>query len=216
MYSNRNGFPASFRPLAAIEGMSFMLMGVLQLAYNQFGLDRDGFRVFVLCAAPRRDILLGKNLSYFPIALGMCAVLVTAVQVACPMRIDHVLAMIPLSLSMLLSLCACTNLISIYTPVHLAAGSTKPSSMKATTMLVQFLMFFVLILVTQAVALSPFGAEALLRLLGRAEGVPVFLLLSLAECALVVVLYRYVIEWQGGLFQAREQKILETVTNRGA
>ena len=45
------------------------LFGVLQLMSNQFGFDRDGFRVFVLCAAPRRDILLGKNLSFAPLAL---------------------------------------------------------------------------------------------------------------------------------------------------
>ena len=51
------------------------LFGMLQLMANQFGFDRDGFRVFVLCAAPRRDILLGKNLAFAPLALGMAAIL---------------------------------------------------------------------------------------------------------------------------------------------
>ena len=45
----------------------FVLFGVVQLMANQFGFDRDGFRVFVLSAARRRDILLGKNLSFAPI-----------------------------------------------------------------------------------------------------------------------------------------------------
>ena len=53
--------PESIRPLVAIGGMVFVLLGVLQLMGNQFGFDRDGFRVFVLSPASRRDILLGKN-----------------------------------------------------------------------------------------------------------------------------------------------------------
>ena len=43
---------------------------------------------------------------------------------------------------------------------------------------------------------------------------PVCLLLSLAECAAVVLLYRLSLDWLGDLLQAREQRILETVTNR--
>ena len=34
------------------------------------------------------------------------------------------------------------------------------------------------------------------------------------ECAIVVVVYRLLLSWEGDLFQAREQKILEIVTNR--
>ncbi len=52
-----------------------MLFGFVQLMANQFGFDRDGFRVFVLCAAPRRDILLGKNLAFVPVALVMVLVI---------------------------------------------------------------------------------------------------------------------------------------------
>ena len=58
------------RPLVAIGGMAFVLLGVVQMMANQFGFDRDGFRVFVLSAAPRRDILLGKNLAFAPLAAG--------------------------------------------------------------------------------------------------------------------------------------------------
>ena len=38
-----------------------------QLLGNQFGFDRGGFRVYVLSPASRRDVLLGKNLSFVPL-----------------------------------------------------------------------------------------------------------------------------------------------------
>ena len=51
MFKGRHDVPELMRPLVAIGGMGFMLLGVLQLMSNQFGFDRDGFRVFVLCAS---------------------------------------------------------------------------------------------------------------------------------------------------------------------
>ena len=84
---------------------------------NQFGFDRDGFRVFVLCAASRRDILLGKNLSFAPLVLAMAAILLTVVEVVCPLRFEHLLSMVPQFVSMYLLFCLLTNLISIYAPM---------------------------------------------------------------------------------------------------
>jgi ABC-2 type transport system permease protein len=210
----RHDTPELLRPLAAIGAMVFVLFGVLQLMCNQFGFDRDGFRVFVLCAAPRRDILLGKNLAYAPVALGMATVLLVAVQMICPMRPDHFLAMFPLFISMFLLFCVFANLFSIYAPIYMAPGSLKPSNPKVGTVLLQLAMFIILFPLSQGPALLPLGIEALLRLLGWAEGVPICLVLSLAECAMVVIFYRLSLDWLGDLFQAREQKILETVTNR--
>ena len=56
--------------------------------------------------------------------------------------------------------------------------------------------------------------EALLEFLGRTGGAPVCLLLSLAECAAVILLYRASLGWLGGALQARERRILEVVTDR--
>jgi len=205
-----------FRPLIATGGMVFVLFGVLQLMGNQFGFDRDGFRVFVLCAAPRRDILLGKNLAYAPLALGMALVLLAVVQAVYPMRVDHVLAMAPQFASMFLLFCILANVVSIYTPVHIAPGSLNPSHLKVTTVLSQLAMFALLFPLTQGLTLLPFGVEALLTLSGRAEGIPVYLILSLVECAAVVLLYRVSLGRLGALLQAREQTILEVVTNRAS
>jgi len=214
LWRGRHDVPELIRPLVAIGGMLFILLGMLQLMGNQFGFDRDGFRVFVLCAAPRRDILLGKNLAFAPLALGMALILLAILQVFCPLRLDHFLAMFPQYVSMYLLTCLVTNLLSIYAPLPVAAGSLKASNPKLTTVLLQLIMVFFLVPLTQGPTLLPLGMEALWRFLGWTAAAPVCLVLTLAECAIVVVLYRLALEWQGSLFQAREQRILETVTSR--
>jgi hypothetical protein len=209
-----HNLPEMIRPLVAIGGMVFVLFGLVQLMGNQFGFDRDGFRAFVLSAARRRDILLGKNLAFAPVAMGMAAILLPIAQMVYPMRPDHLLAMFPQYISMFLLLCILTNLLSIYAPVHVAASALKASNPKLSTVLLQLVMFIILFPLTQGVTLLPLGIEAMLRLLGWTERAPICLVLSLAGCAGVIVIYRYSLDWLGNLFQAREQRILESVTSR--
>ena len=138
LWKSRQSIPVSVRPLVGIGAMLSVLLGVLQLMLNQFGFDRDGFRVFVLCAAPRRDILLGKNLAFAPLALGMAAVLLTIVQIMCPMRLDHFLAMFPQYVSMFLLFCILMNLLSIYGPdLRRPRFAQALESAKLTTVLLQ-------------------------------------------------------------------------------
>jgi len=215
LWRGRQSIPEPLRPLIAIGGMGLVLLGMLQLMANQFGFDRDGFRVFVLSAARRRDILFGKNLAFSPVALGIAAILLGVLQVVCPMRLDHFLAMIPQYISMFLLYCILMNLLSIYTPTYVAPGSLKPSNPKVTTVLVQLAMVMFLLPLFIAPTLLPLAIEALLRFLGWPAAVPTYLVLSLAQCAVVIVIYLFLLDWQGDLFQAREQTILESVTNRG-
>jgi ABC-2 type transport system permease protein len=86
--------------------------------------------------------------------------------------------------------------------------------MTLTLGLLQFVMFLVIFPLTQIPTLLPLGIETGLHLLGHGTGIPIYLLLSLLECAVVVFVYRLLLRWEGELFQAREQKILECVTNR--
>jgi hypothetical protein len=181
---------------------------------NQFGFDRDGFRVFVLSAARRRDILMGKNLAFAPLALGMAALLLTILQVVCPMRLDHFLAMIPQYVSMFLLFCILMNWLSIYAPVYIAPGSLKPSNPNLSSVLLQLVMIMFLFPLTQATTLLPLGAEAVLRLHDWPSGAPICLLLTLVECAAVVVIYHFSMIGLGSLLQGREQRILEIVTQR--
>ncbi len=216
LWQGRLSIPELVRPFVAIGGMSFMLLFVTQMMGNQFGFDRDGFRVFVLCAARRRDILLGKNLAFAPVALSLVLIVLTFVQVASPMRIDHYLSMFPQAISMFLLFAIFANLLSIVTPVHVAAGSVKPSSPNFKTALLQMAMMFFVFPLTQAPTLIPMGAELGLRFLGWGVRVPICLLLTCLECALVIIIYYFMLGLLGDLLQAREKKILESVTNRAS
>jgi hypothetical protein len=213
---SRNTVAESFRPLIAIGGMGFVLLGIVQLMSNQFGFDRDGFRVFVLSSARRRDILMGKNLSFAPLVFGMATLVLLALQMVAPMSWDHVLAMIPQFVSMYLLYCLLMNFLSICAPVFVAAGSLKPSNPKLTTVLMHLLTFTLLFPLTQAATLIPLGTEAALRFFGYGAHVPICLLLSLLECALVAVIYYFGSEALGSLLQSRESKILEAVTAKSA
>ncbi len=131
------------------------------------------------------------------------------------MRLDHLLAMIPQYIAMFLLFCIMMNLLSIYTPTYVAPGSLKPSNPKLTTVLVQVAMVMFILPLTIAPTLLPLAIEALLRFLGWPAAVPTYLVLAMVQCAVVIAIYLFLLEWQGDLFQAREQTILESVTNRG-
>jgi len=206
--------PAPVRALAGVAAIGMALFGSLGMVANQFGFDRDGYRVFVLSAVPRRDILLGKNLGFTPFVLGMAAVMLIAVQVIRPMRWDHFLSMVPQAVSMFLLFCILANLLSIYAPMHIAAGSLKPAQVKLMPVLIQMAMMFCVFPLIEAPTLLPLAIESLLEWLGWTGGAPICLLLSLAFCAGVIFVYRLVLNWQGQLLHLREQIILETVTNR--
>jgi ABC-2 type transport system permease protein len=216
---NRSGdtpIPEFVRPSIALGAMALVLFSMLQLTANQFGFDRDGFRVYVLSALSRRDILLGKNLSFAPLGFGLAAIMLAVVQLTCPLRIDHFLAMIPLSVSMFLLFCPLANLLSIYAPMTIAAGSMKPAQPRLIPVLIHMLAIFIFFPISQIPTFLPLGIEALCEYLQWTAGVPLGLLLSLAECAAAVWLYRRLVNWQGTILQEREQRILEVVTNRAA
>jgi ABC-2 type transport system permease protein len=205
--------PEVARPFMGLAAIGTVLLGLQQLIANQFGLDRHGFRAFVLSPAPRREILLGKNLSLAPAALGLALLLLSVAQALYPMRIDHLLATVAELASTYLLFCMVANLVSILAPVPLASGSLRPAHPRASVVLVQLvLMVFLPILI--ALAVLPLGLELLLRRFGWLPAVPLYLICSLPELAAIVWLYRRVIGWQGRLLHAREQRILAVVTTK--
>jgi hypothetical protein len=216
LWRGRQSIPETLRPLIAIGGMALVLLGMMQLMANQFGFDRDGFRVFVLSSARRRDILLGKNLALAPVALGIASVLLAIMQGVCPMRIDHLLATIPQFIAMFMLFCILMNLLSILAPTYVAPGALKPSNPKITTVLLQLAMVLFLLPLSIGPTLLPLGTEVLLRFVGWPAAIPTYLVLSLLQVVVVAVIYWLLLELEGGLFQAREQAILDCVTNRGS
>ncbi len=205
--------PEGVRPLIGFGAMVMVLFSMTQILVNQFGFDRNGFRVYVLSPASRRDILLGKNLALAPIALTMGAAAAMFVQVVCPMRLENFLALAPRYVSMYLLYCLPANVLSILSPMRIAPGSFQPSRTGGVAILTQlvFLFFWPIVL---APTLLPVGLEWAVEELGGIHGVPIDLLLSLLICAGIVLLYGLLVRLQGDWLQEREQRILQIVTTR--
>jgi hypothetical protein len=213
LLTRSGGVPELVRPLLPFGGMTMVLFSMIQLAGNQFGFDRSGFRVLVLCPAPRREVLLGKNLAFAPLPLAWGLLVLVALQVLYPMRLDHFLAALPQMLSLYLLFCLPANCLSIFAPIHIAPGAFQASNVKIIPILLHLLFVFLFPLAL-APALVPLGIELALDALGWRGGVPVHLLLSVALFAGVAPLYRVVLGWQGRLLQARELHILQVVTSK--
>lgn len=205
--------PSWSRPLIAFGLATVTAMSGIQLVGNQFGYDRAGFRVFVLSPIPRREILLGKNLASAPVTLGMSLLIVLIVGCAYPMRVDRWFAVMVQCTSSYLMFCLMANLMSIYAPLPIAAGSMQASNPRLIPVLIQMLCFLLYPVLLIPVVL-PYGIELLYEELELLNGIPVTLALSLLVLAGSVALYRRLITWEGDLFAAREQAILAVVTSK--
>lgn len=205
--------PGPVRPLMASGAAAFVFLMAVQLVGNQFGYDRAGFRAFVLSPAPRREILLGKNLAAAPLVLGLAVAIVAIVACLYPMRPDHALATLAQVGSLYLLFCLLANALSILAPIPMAAGSIQPSNVKFTPVLWQ-MVFMMVFMAVVALTLVPLGAELLLAEVGGVRGVPVALVLSLVLLAAAAFGYRKALTWEGDWLAAREQAILEVVTSK--
>jgi hypothetical protein len=205
--------PEAMRPLMASGAVTMVLFTLSQLIGNQFGFDRNGFRVFVLCPAPRKQILLGKNAAAAPIVLFMSLLAVVAVQIVYPMRVDVFLSLIPQAVSMFLLYCLIGNLASILVPLRIAPGTMKPVNSKTLPILAHLGMMLLLPAVL-SITMAPLLFQFVLQRLELIESLPVALVAAIFECAAIAVFYYFALGWEGDLLQSREQKILEAVVNK--
>jgi len=213
MFFRRVPPPELIRPLMASGGFTFIFFMTLGMVGNQFSFDRSGFRTYVLSPAPRRDILLGKNLAMAPFVITFMTMTALLIQFQYPMRADHFIAVLLQMLPMYLVFCLVGNLLSIIAPMPVAAGSMKPVKPKATTLLIHMAFIFLFPLVLSP-TLLPLGLEALLSLSGSAPWLPAYLIFVIAECALMAWLYPRILSSEGDLLERRERQILEIVTTK--
>ncbi|MFO0843307.1 MAG: hypothetical protein U0797_13070 [Gemmataceae bacterium] len=211
--SGRGSPPEYARPLIVLGAMAMVLMMLQQLSANLFGFDRGGFRVFVLCPAPRRDILLGKNVAAAPFPLFWGAVALVGVQVVYPMRLDHLAAAALQVLSMYVIYCMMTNWLSIFAPIPIAPGSFKPSGIRLVPVLLNLVGFLLLPPLFLPVVL-PVGLEYLATEAGGLRGWPISLALSAVTLVLAVPVYLVMVGVQGRVLQDREQAILKVVSSK--
>ena len=204
--------PTEFmRTVMASGAMVLVLFGMTQLSGNQFGLDRAGFRVFVLAPAARKDVLLGKNLALLPLGMGLGIVAICALQMAYPLRIDRFFGALLQLVPMYLMFCILSNFLSMFAPMPLASGSLKRARPKGLAILLHAAFFFAFP-TAMSLTMFPLGIEFVLNGLGFLTGFPVYLMLEVAGVAVAVFLYPQILSLQGNLLHSREHKILDVVT----
>ncbi len=205
--------PTLARPLLGFAAISMVMFTLVQFVGNQFGFDRGGFRIFVLSPTPRSEILLGKNLAVMPIAFALTLLLLAFVEFFQPLRWDHLLAVLSQFVSMYLLYCMAANLLSIFAPLAIAAGTMKPTSVRLLPIFLHMAFVFVMPFVL-APALLPLAVEAIVVHETGVEYWMINLPLSLVECGGILLLYRVVLRGEGRLLEMWEQRILELVTSK--
>jgi ABC-2 type transport system permease protein len=209
----KSRLPETFRPMMAMGVIMIETLSLSQIFQNQFGFDRDGFRTFLLSPARRRNILLGKNLSLAPLAIGSGAFALVILEFLYPLSLAHFLASLVQLVSAYLMVCLIGNYTSILLPSAVRSGSFRSSTTTFSGSLLRVVAVFVLMTALGPLFL-PLGIELLLHSLQFAQFVPIYLILALLELALIAVLYALLLESQGLLLQSREQKILQAVTSK--
>ncbi len=205
--------PQPVRPLIAIGLSAMVLLTGVQVAGNQFGYDRAGFRAFVLAPLSQRDLLLGKNLALAPILLGIGVVLAMLVGIVLPMRPDHYPMVIAQLVSLYLLYCLMMNFLSIVAPMPLAAGAMQPTNVKLAPVLWQF-GFMMVYPFGVGLVLLPLGIEVLTQEITQIPWLPIGVVLSFGLLTAVTVVYRRSLTAQGEWLTRREKDILLVVTSK--
>jgi len=203
--------PEAGKPFVATGAVAMVMFGLIQLACNQFGHDRDGFRGLVLLPTPRHRLLLGKNLALLPIAAGMGAFFLLAVTVLAKLSLVLLLAGLLQFSAVFVLVCVGGNLTSVLAPYRVAAGSLKPTKLPVTKTLLVLGVHLLFLLAIFPLFIPPALGWGL-ELLGWLPAAWVNLTVSAILAALAAWLYRLVLPPTGRLLQRRETEILRAVT----
>ena len=209
---NLTKLPAIARPWLGVGAIGMSIMGMVQMMLNMFGLDRQGFRAYVLMPAERRDILLGKNLGILPVAIVLSGGLVLFMGIAGKMYFTHIIASLIQILIAYFIYFVVSNYTSIVAPIGFAAGTMKPVSMKVSVVVLQ-MVAVLLIPIALLPAVVALGAELLVTHdAPQFSAVPIYLLITLAQLPLAILFYRKMLSLQGTHLHEREQTILEVIS----
>ncbi len=202
---------ATMRPYLSLGAICMGLFTVMQLLQNQFGLDRHGFRAFVLSPVSRQSLLQGKNLSCAPFCLALSAMGLIALQILHPESLLHFLSTWFLLAAGYLITSLYSNFISIVAPMKLKDGMMKADSAQGKVIFIQVLTLLFLPLCLCPIAL-PAGLESAFDFFNVGVPVPVYLPISILVFLGAAAVYRLIIPRQAALLQDHEQKILDRLT----
>jgi len=211
LFRSRPNIPDAAKPFIVTGAVLFSIFLLVQFFANQFGFDREGFRALVLSPAPRRHILLGKNLACLPVGGGFGVIILAAISVWLRLPVTTALAAVLQLTALLLLAGLIGNLLSILAPYRIQPGSMKPTKMPGLAMVLMVVCHLFFPLAMLPVFLPPL-AELLWRLADWPRMVPVNFLLSLAMAAFIGFFYWQMLGPLGRLLQRRETKILGIVT----
>ncbi|MGD8501204.1 MAG: hypothetical protein PVJ86_11185, partial [Phycisphaerales bacterium] len=205
------GLSSNSKPFIAAGAVVVTFFGMTQLMFNLFGGDRGGFRTLVLSPTPRKHILLGKNLAFLPVTVGIGMTLLVLVKVVLRVSFIIVLAASLQLVAAFFLLSTAGNLVSVLVPYHIAPGSLKPTKSSTKT---TFLIFISRMLFPTAMVpiFLPPGLGLLLSNVGWLPAAPTNLFFSVALLALLALFYRLSLVPLGDLLQRREKEILQVVT----
>jgi hypothetical protein len=198
-------------PFLATGAVAFTFFGLLQLMFNQFGFDRDGFRALVLLPVRRQDTLLAKNLSLSPIAFGMGLAFLSILKVALEIPwLVFLAACLQLAATFLL-LSVAGNFLSIVAAYRIGAGSLKPTKASGKTTLLIFFSHLLFPVVMVPIFIPP-AVGWLSGSFGSWPATLVNALLSLVLAVVAALVYWLSLRGLGDLLQRREMDILQVVS----
>jgi ABC-2 type transport system permease protein len=202
-----------FKLFAASGPVVFTLLGMSHLMFNQFGFDRDGFRQLVLLPVPRRQILLGKNLAFLPIAIGIGLTFLVLIKIILSISFIIFLAGGLQLVTAFVLLSIAGNLISVLVPYHIAPGSMRKTK---TSLMTSLRIFISRLLIPTAVSpmFLPPAIGLLMSRMGWLPAGPVNLVLSMVMLPLLVFFYKLSLPSLGKLLLRREKHILQVVTEK--
>lgn len=182
-----------------------------QVMANAFGLDRSGFRALVLLPVRRREVLLAKNLAFFPFAAAVALALLSLGQALVRMPwMDFLAGVFQIPAAFLL-FCLPANFLTILVPYRLSQSTLQAKKPKPVVFFAVFLTMLILPLF-MAPTLIPAGLGLLFAKEGWVPWLPINLVATVGLLASAGLLYWSVLPVQGRLLQSREQKILREVT----
>ncbi|MFM7072437.1 MAG: hypothetical protein ACKO38_11675 [Planctomycetota bacterium] len=201
-------FPDWSHPLIAVALCYLGMSGPLQLILNQFGFDRHGFRSVILSPAGEFDILFGRGFAIAVLSIVTALPVLIASHCIWRLQPSHLAATVSQIGCIVLSGCLCGNITAIFGPIGAMSKSAQvrigPVLLSMTAMSVSVMPLLP--------SIAMLGIEWVVKDTGWLASVPFYLIGSVTTFAVLVVVHRPMIRWQGTLLRRQRLRILETVT----
>jgi len=202
--------PQVLRNLAPLGLIMLPMLGVGHFAFNCFGIDAQGFRVFVLMPAKRYKFLAGKNLALSAVVVGLgCPLLIAGYFL-----LGLSLATFAIALLQVLQVCLLFsivgNLASIYFPYRLFGDGMRSAPRRPIATLVGLGNVILVVLLTLPSALC-LALDCLIRPVPDDRWMSPGMVLSIVLLTATLATYALSLRPIGRLLFRREQKVLEAL-----